>query len=286
MGGIIWLASYPKSGNTWVRAFLHNLLRNPPKPADINTLDQFCLGESSAVWYRGLTGVLPSWETPPEELARIRTAGHQRMAETSRDSVFVKTHNYMGEWHDVPIHNMDMTSASIYVVRNPLDVVLSFADHYGFTIDEAIDQMGDLASTTANNQEHIPEILSTWSMHVKSWTEQEETRWLHIVRYEDMLDKPFKAFSRIARFLELNPPKARIHRAIKFSSFKSLKSQEQKSGFKEASENATSFFRSGKKDQWRDVLTDDQIRRIISDHGEQMARFGYIPKKYEAANAA
>jgi len=285
MGGIIWLASFPKSGNTWVRAYLHNLLRNPPKPADINQLDQFCYGESSTVWYRNLTGDTPSWEATTEEIAQIRHQGHQRMAGTSPDSVFVKTHNYMGEWHDIPIHTMDVTNGAIYVVRNPLDVVLSFANHFGCTFDQAIDQMGDPKSATNNTEEHIPEVLSTWSMHVKSWTVQKETRWLHIVRYEDMLDKPFKTFNKVARFLGLNPPKARVQKAIKFSSFKSLKAQEQKTGFKEASENASSFFRSGKKGQWRSVLSDEQIRRVISDHGEQMRRFDYLPKGYEVTDA-
>ncbi len=51
MGAIIWLASYPKSGNTWLRAFLHNLLRNPSQPADINQLDRFALGDSQKMWY-------------------------------------------------------------------------------------------------------------------------------------------------------------------------------------------------------------------------------------------
>ena len=65
MGALIWLASYPKSGNTWLRAFLYNLLRNPPKPAPINELDRFCLGESAEGWYARRAGRHGAHTSPP-----------------------------------------------------------------------------------------------------------------------------------------------------------------------------------------------------------------------------
>ncbi len=51
MGAIIWLASYPKSGNTWMRVFLRTLESNPNELAGINTINQFCLGDDCAVDY-------------------------------------------------------------------------------------------------------------------------------------------------------------------------------------------------------------------------------------------
>jgi hypothetical protein len=104
-----------------------------------------------------------------------------------------------------------------------------------------------------------------------------------VLRYEDMLDKPRKSFKRVAEFLGLKPTSERLERAIKFSSFKMLKAQEQREGFKERSSKAAAFFREGRKDQWREKLTPAQIRRIIADHHEQMARFGYIPADYADA---
>jgi len=72
----------------------------------------------------------------------------------------------------------------------------------------------------------------------------------------------------------------RLERSIRNSSFKALKRQEEQKGFKEKSEFAQSFFREGKSEQWREALTEDQIKQIISDHREQMGRFDYIPEGY------
>lgn len=72
-----------------------------------------------------------------------------------------------------------------------------------------------------------------------------------------------------------------MERAIKFSSFKTLKKLEEKHGFKERSANAQRFFRAGKAGSWRDVLSAEQIERLVSDHREQMERFGYLPKEFQ-----
>ena len=278
MGGIIWLASYPKSGNTWMRAFLHNMLRNTTRPAPINELDQFVYGESSTAWFTGL-GKKPTTEMTSDEIMALRPLAQQRLTTMSPDSVFVKTHNYLGLWHDQPLHNMDVTAGTIYMVRNPLDVAISMTHHFGVDLDGAIDRLADPLAATENSDKHVYEYHSTWSDHVHSWT-REENPWLHIVRYEDLLEKPVKSFGKITKFLGLKPPRDRLQRAINFSSFKVLKSQEEKDDFKERPKEAKAFFREGKRDQWRDVLSPDQVRRIITDHREQMERFGYIPKDY------
>ena len=77
MAGIIWLASYPKSGNTWLRAFLHNLLRDPGRPYDINKLTDVTAGESQASWYQcHRSGVRPAFDGRPGP--RAASAGPSR----------------------------------------------------------------------------------------------------------------------------------------------------------------------------------------------------------------
>lgn len=278
MGNLIWLASYPKSGNTWMRSFLHNLLRNTQKPADINELDHFCLGESSATWYAKF-GIEDVTQVDHAQLAALRPEVQREFTQVFPDSVFVKTHNFLGEWHGVPLHNMGVTAGAIYVLRNPLDVVISMTHHFGSDVDEAIYRLSNEGALTAPGLDHVPEFHSSWSAHVKSWTANPSPQ-LYVVRYEDLLQKPRKYFKQVATFLGLKPPRERLERAIRNSSFKALKAQEQKSGFQEKSEFAESFFREGKAEQWREKLTDAQIRQIISDHREQMERFNYIPKDY------
>lgn len=279
MGGIIWLASYPKSGNTWMRAFLHNLLRNPNAPVPPDRLEDFCLGESKPGWYQPYSDK-PTVEMTDAEIMALRPRVHRDMTRVFPDSVFAKTHNMLGEHEGVPLITMDCTVGAIYIVRNPLDVVSSLADHFGLGLDDAIAMMADPAAKTANDPTNVTEVLGSWSTHAGSWTQQQHPG-LHVMRYEDMLKKPFATFKGVAKFLGLKPPRARIERAIKFSSFKTLKSLEEKHGFKERSVNAQRFFRSGKAGSWRDVLSPQQVERLVSDHREQMERFGYLPKEFQ-----
>ena len=129
---------------------------------------------------------------------------------------------------------------------------------------------------------HVLEVHRSWSTHVRSWT-QHPSQQLLVVRYEDLLHKPRKYFKQVANFLGLKPSPARLERAIRNSSFRALKNMEQKSGFKERPKEAEAFFREGRSEQWREILTPEQVRRIIADHHEQMERFGYIPEDYRDA---
>ena len=276
MGRLIWLASYPKSGNTWMRAFLHNLFRNPPKPAGINELDQFCLSESKPHWYLPYSGGRPTETLSLAEIMEIRPRAHQDMTRAFPDSVFVETHNFLGESHGYPLVNQAVTAGAIYIVRNPLDVAVSAADHFGLTIDQTIDFMGDDSAATANDASNVPEVLASWSLHVRSWTGRPHPALL-VLRYEDMLARPAESFGRVISFLRLPSDRARLDKALRFSSFKELSRQEKKGGFRERSQNSRNFFRVGKPDQWREALTPEQIRRIVGLHREQMERFGYVP---------
>lgn len=281
MGALIWLASYPKSGNTWMRSFLHNLFRNSPTPVDVNEISDFCLGESAAQWYSRRAD-RPLTELSHKEIANLRPLVHRDFTTVFPDSVFVKTHNYLGEWCDVPLHTMDVTAGGIYILRNPLDVVISVSHHFGETIDEAIEHLANDAYTTGDLKSHVFEVHRSWSTHVKSWTEHPSPQLL-VLRYEDLLYKPRKYFKQVATFLGLKPSSERLERAIRNSSFKTLKAMEEKKGFRERSKNAERFFREGRAEQWREVLTPDQVRQIIRDHHAQMERFGYIPEDYRDA---
>ncbi|MBM3535959.1 MAG: sulfotransferase domain-containing protein, partial [Alphaproteobacteria bacterium] len=101
-----------------------------------------------------------------------------------------------------------------------------------------------------------------------------------VVRYEDLLESPFKAFGGVTKFLGINAPRDRLDKAIKQSSFKVLKSQEKAKGFIERPAKAEAFFRKGESGQWRRDLTPDQVKRIVGDHREQMSRFGYVPEEH------
>jgi hypothetical protein len=278
MGAILWLASYPKSGNTWMRAFLHNLLRNPDQPFDINNLTNFTLGESLTPWFQKLDP-RPASEYSFEEVAAMRPQVHRMMTEASPDTVFAKIHNMLAESFGHPLVNMDVTAGAIYMVRNPLDVAISYAHHMGVSVDDSITVMNKPGAHTGNDDRHVYEHQGSWTENVLSWTQRPMPQ-LHVVRFEDMLHLPLKTFGKVATFLGMKPPKARLEKAIRFSSFRVLRQQEQEHGFKERAAETREFFRKGEAGQWRNTLSPEQVKRIVEANREQMARFDYLPKEF------
>lgn len=282
MSKILWLASYPKSGNTWLRAFLLNLLHNPSTPFDINKMSGFSPVDSDAVWYGRIDPRSPK-DLSDADLARLRPKVHALIAEMAPDTALVKTHNAHVEVDGTPMITQSLTAGAIYVVRNPLDVALSYAHHVDRPVEEIITEMANAGHNTSASETNVPEHRCDWSTHVESWTGRPHPA-THVVRYEDMSRRPGPTFRAIARFLGLKPPRERIDRAIRHASFRALRAQEERSGFIESSSRQQRFFRAGKVDGWRQVLTDAQVRRVVERHRVQMERFGYVPVGLRAAS--
>jgi hypothetical protein len=158
--------------------------------------------------------------------------------------------------------------------------VLSTADHFGLSIDQAIEFMANEKTATPSDMEYVTSVLDSWSNHVESWSHQDHPKKI-VIRYEDMLDKPLKAFGQVAKLLGMGKDKNAIKRAIRFSSFSELKKQESSSGFIERSSRSKSFFRKGRKNQWVNELSDEQVERIVERHREQMAHYHYIPPRFK-----
>jgi hypothetical protein len=280
---LYWLASYPKSGNTWMRVFLNNYWENGDQPYDINAL-----GRTPALYARELFDDVLNVESALltyDEIDRLRPAFCRAYAETLTDwnGQFCKVHDAFERLSDgTPIFPPDVTAAVIYIIRSPLDVAVSYAHHSAVTVDEAIAMMGDethALSMFPNTQSHqLHQRLRTWSGHVLSWVDQTDVLPVIVVRYEDMLMQPLETFGRVIRAVNWEVDSARLEKAIRFSSFEELKSQERSRGFYEKPRSAASFFRKGEAENWRSVLTPLQVERICADHGAVMARFGYLPR--------
>jgi hypothetical protein len=172
-----------------------------------------------------------------------------------------------------PAMTWDATAAAIYLVRNPLDVVISFSNHLGKSIDETIQFLNSEKSmSTQPNQ--IPFYLGGWSGHVQGWTEQKDLERV-VVRYEDLIADPKPQFRKIAELLGLKVDDAGLERALGMTQFERLQEAEQKSGFKEKSPHSERFFRTGKTKQWLNRLSAAQIQQITSANQAMMERFGY-----------
>ncbi len=278
MGNILWLASYPKSGNTWLRAFLANLVANRTTPVPLDELPRYGDLEARPDLFTQLAG-RPSIELDFAQIAALRPRVHAEIAAAAAKTIFVKTHNLAGVHDGHPLHNPTVSAGAIYVVRNPLDVVISMSHHFGISLDEAIMYLGNESAATENSDLFVTQFLGSWSQHVASWTALENARIL-IVRYEDLLEKPAKWFGKIARLVGLDADRGRVERAIKHASFASLAAMERRDGFIEVPIKGKHFFRTGRANQWRDVLSREQVVRIVTDHREQMAHWRYLPAGY------
>ena len=280
MTGILWLASYPKSGNTWLRAFLANYVRDGDTPVPINELYHFNFGDDILLYHTWMTGRSAGSFTD-DEVWRLRPDVHRYLAGLMPETTLIKTHNVIGVQDDgTPLITPDVTDGAIYVVRHPLDVAVSFAHHYRTSYDDAVDQL-----CRENNilpgvpGEKLPSIIGSWRQHVGSWTRAPGLM-RHVMRYEDMLTKPGPTFRQLVEFLGMPVDGKRVAKAVRFSRFDRLTSQEQREGFNEARpDQATSFFRKGQASQWREVLTADQVDRLVEANRDIMAEFGYLDKK-------
>ena len=275
---IFWLASYPKSGNTWLRAVLTNYLHEAGEPASINALIGLCSASFRHTFdeYLGL----PSSDMTPEEILRHRPLLAETLAEAMPPPAFVKVHEgYVHTPSGAALFPKAATAGVIYLVRNPLDVVVSYAHHAQWTIDRIVTFMNhstaDLGNARRGLSSFLPIPLLTWSGHVSSWLDQGELP-VHVTRYEDMLANPRAAFGAIVRFAGLDWDAARLARAIDHAAFPRLRAQEAEIGFQEKQPTSPSFFRAGVAGSWRTALCPRQVRALVDAHGPVMERFGYL----------
>lgn len=257
---IIWLASYPKSGNTWMRSLLAHYMMPPGKAPDINNLRQFTTGDTRQDIFNAAAGALFQGKSV-EEWVRMRQKVIRLIAASKPDHHFVKTHCQPIRMFDLPLIPPEVTAAAIYILRNPFDLAPSFARHQSADIDTAIDRMIN-PDTMMGTETGIYDALGNWGDHVTTWTNAPGLP-LHVVRYEDLLDKPARTMRALLKdFLRLPLDQPKLARAIKDTSFDAMKKQEEAHGFFEKPKGMQSFFAKGQAGVWREDLTPAQIDRL------------------------
>lgn len=283
MHGLVWLASYPKSGNTWVRLLLSNFLAD--RESDINKRPGMAGVASARGPFDALT-MLDSGDLTDDEICRLRPQIHRAVARRSGDLPLLqrmwKTHDAWTVDRDgVPMMaDADTGSIAILVVRDPRDVVASLAHHQACSRDDAITLMADphaaLSSSDRAQAFQLRQRLLTWGDFNASWLDQ-STISCHVVRYEELHDAAEDTLAAMLSFLDIDADETRIRRAIEHTSFARLQAQEHRSGFAEAPHHLAGggFFRRGAVGGWRDELTAAQVARVVGDHKAMMQRLGY-----------
>ncbi|MGN6717147.1 MAG: sulfotransferase domain-containing protein [Candidatus Binatia bacterium] len=285
----IWLASYPKSGNTWLRALLGNVLADD-EPTGINGL--LC-GNASERRRFDVVVLIDSGLLTDDEVDCLRPSAYRAIAdgdyddclltrETLKSVRFIKAHDaYLKTSAGGPLLGGSQGAwGAIVLVRDPRDVAVSFAHHLGESIDEVVAIMSDddkastfLTKSTSQELQFRQKLLS-WSSHAASWLDQTDIP-AHLIRYEDMLNDTGGALSDALVFAGVAVSADKINRAVASCGFESLREQEWRNGFAEAPRRGTRFFRRGETGAWRYDLTREQVVRIESCHAVMMHRLGY-----------
>ena len=274
---IIWLASYPKSGNTWVRLFLDYLFSSK-KEFNINSahIKQFPLREH----FKDLTTNIED----VNELAKYYTIAQDKLNLDNEVKIF-KTHNALWKLNDrYSFTNTRNTLGIIYIVRDPRNVVTSILNYYRKeNYDNAFNFLkNDKVIGGTEDENGVPTLIASWSNHYNSWKKFKKNYLL--VRYEDLLSNPKEEFLKITNFLSsisnFKFEYQRIIKAIDLCEFKNLSKQEDLNGFKGNPSNNQylnkKFFNLGPKNKWEILLNKDIQSNIEQTFNKEMLELGYL----------
>lgn len=278
MKRLIWISSYPKSGNTWLRILLDSVLLYDGNSVDINQIktagrriinrqsfDQFLEFESG--------------ELTPEEIIFYKQKYYLDYGLKATEDVFVKTHE--ANWkinNKLYLIPEEVTKLSIYMVRNPLDIVTSLATYFNVTTDQAIEVLANPDYTLfGHNQgirQNVPVKVGDWSFNISSWLNSKELP-LVLIKYEDLLDKPVEVLSKLLQSMNKPVNHDVIRKAVENHRFERLAKQEMSQGFIERPRKTDKFFRKGKSESWKEELSTAQIDQVLKTHHKVMTQLGY-----------
>jgi len=285
---IVWLASFPKSGNTWVRLFLDayflqevNINEIVTSVADDKSSRHALGGELDKHYDVRNLPVDVQWLTRPMALLRMVMAFQLNRRDTGVDlPLFVKTHNAHLVTNGIEALPECLTKAVICIIRDPRDVLPSYAKHMGMDLDEATESMTDKwrVLQAVKDAGKVSDFISSWKMNVDSYINADSHN-IKYFKYEDMRAAPEQAFYEILEHAGITPDMDRIKKALELCDLAKVRKMEEKEGFRESSPFAENkFFGKGEIGGWKGKITAKQQRKIEKEFGPTMKRLGYLEK--------
>ena len=280
-----YLASYPKSGNTWCRIFIAELQRlaSGKHTGEINLNKDINTGtiNSSRHWLCDQLGV-NTCDLSYAELDSLRGQAGETDLLYSGGFRYHKVHDAFisPDSKNRPVVCTKNCKGAIYISRHPEDIAVSISHFYKWGLEQCVASLfNPNAALVENNTGCVPQVrqhLGRWDQHVNSWLDQSQIPVLAI-RYEDMLNKSQETFTQIAEFLGLDHTTDLISQAIKNTSIRKLRNLEEKTigGFAEKPTSCDYFFRSGRSGEGAEQLSFEQRQRLFNSLKQGMTRMGY-----------
>ena len=283
---IIWLASYPKSGNTFLRSLLTTYLFTKDGNFNFSILKNINQFPNNATFEK--LGIDISNEKEViKNYIKVQEETNKRDGQGIR---FLKTHNTL---HDINGHkftNLNNCLGAIYIVRDPRDVVKSYSNHYSTSIDDSINHMKEfsIGGGVKNSKDRKNETIihiGSWSSHYTSWKEFDKVDRYLLIKYEDLVEETEKTFLKVLTFVckltkkKLDLDKNKLKNVLNTTTFDSMQKLEKQNGFNEAVElngKKITFFKYGLKNNWKDFLTSENLNTLENIFKEEMKELGYL----------
>lgn len=279
---IIWIASFPKSGNTWVRSMISSLIYSDTGIFNfeiIKKIQQFPNKkhfENLTEEYQNIHELKKFWITAQDKI------------NLDKKIKFFKTHHINCKIGENSFTNKNNTLGTIYIVRDPRNLVESFSNFYKKDKSLAIQDITSKgfvsgASYINNKQNNVFTIIGAWNDHYNSWTKINTN--LLVIKYEDLLNDPFKELDRIIiflkKFMNFKYDDYKIQNIINSTSFERMQRMEDDEGFfempsKDNDQNKVKFFNKGRKNDWRKYLDKNESDNIENKFEKEMKELGYI----------
>ena len=276
---IIWIASYPKSGNTWVRSLLSAYLYSNDGIFNFDLLKKITQFPSKQYFkyflkdFKDIKKVSDYW-----------IAAQDRINLFNDKPIFLKTHSALCTLENNSFTNKNNTKAVIYVVRDPRNLITSLSHHYSMNMEKTYifiinKQQMTTVSEWGKDDFGIASVLGNWSTHYKSWKNIKFAPTL-VVKYEDLLNNTNNTFKSILNFLsrlmDIKIDEKKIINTVNSCSFEKLVEKEKNEGFDEAGSSKKKFFYLGKKNNWQNLLNPEMEQKTREAFQKEMKELGYI----------
>ena len=276
---IIWLSSYPKSGNTYLRSFISSYYFSKKGKFDFDLLLNILQFPSLKFAKKNLNSELE---------ASKNWVYNQKFFFSGDDVHFIKTHNTLDKYKDNPFVANDISLGAIYIVRDPRNLITSMSHHYSLNYDQAyaklIDENASLLEKTRDGDYSNFTFLGSWSNHYKSWKNCKDFKTL-FTKYEDLENNKYETFKKIIFFInDLKKDSSNINEkkflnSINSTNFSNLRNKEEKEGFEESVYSSLGkkkrFFNLGFNNRWKKILPKEMLLRLNSTLQSDLNDLGY-----------
>jgi len=283
---IFWLASYPKSGNTWIRSILSAYLFSNNGNFNfklLNNIKQFSSNQNILKNDNGLN---------TQEIIYKNWIPSQKKINQNSGTHILKTHNALCNINGYNFTDKFNTIGVIYIVRDPRNLIISLSNHYEISHEDAykfiINKKKIIFPKTLekNNDQQKKDFnfLSDWSSHYISWKNINFCP-IKIIKYEDLIKNDREVFISIlqflSKFIKVNIDEKKINNVLASTTFDRLSKMENKYGFEEAiisskTKKINKFFNLGKENNWKKLLDSKIQIKVENFFKKDMLELGYL----------